>query len=51
MEKASRKHLHYLMPYRKNLLELAAISQQKEVRWHMSQIMKSQLQKRGAPYG
>ena len=37
MEKVSLEHLEYLMPHRQQLFELAAISNQKEVRWHMAQ--------------
>ena len=39
MEKISLEHPEYLLPYKKELMKLAANSEQKEVRWHMAQIL------------
>lgn len=39
MEKASLEHPGYLIPYKQQLFKLAATSKQKEVRWHMAQIL------------
>lgn len=39
MEKITLQRPQYLLPYKKNLIELAEISEQKEVRWHMAQIL------------
>jgi len=39
IEKASLEHPEYLLPYKKQLIELTSISEQKEVRWHMAQIL------------
>ena len=39
MEKASLEHPEYLIPHKQQLFELAATSKQKEVRWHMAQIL------------
>jgi len=39
MEKVSLGSPEYLQPYKQQLLELAAHAVQKEVRWHMAQIL------------
>jgi hypothetical protein len=39
IEKVSLEHPEYLLPYKKHIMELAANSEQKEVRWHMAQIL------------
>jgi len=39
LEKASLKQPEYLLPYKQQIIELAAKSEQKEVRWHMAQIL------------
>jgi len=39
MEKASLEHPQYLLPYKKKLIELATNTKQKEVRWHLAQIL------------
>ena len=39
IEKASLEHPEYLLPYKKQLMELAEDSEQKEVQWHMAQIL------------
>jgi len=39
MEKASIEHPEYLLPFKKQLMEVANNSEQKEVRWHMAQIL------------
>jgi hypothetical protein len=39
MEKASLEHPEFLLPYKKQLMKLAANSEQKEVRWHMAQML------------
>lgn len=39
MEKASRIQPDHLLPFKKQLIKLAEISEQKEVRWHLAQIL------------
>ncbi len=39
IEKISLKHPEYLRPHKKYLIEQAAESRQKEVRWHLAQIL------------
>lgn len=39
MEKISRVHPEFLLPYKKRLMDLAAAATQKEVRWHLAQML------------
>jgi HEAT repeat protein len=39
MEKVSLVHPEYLRPYKAFLMEQAALSDQKEVRWHLAQVL------------
>ena len=39
MEKVTLEHPEYLLPYKRQLMELAANSEQNEVRWHMAQML------------
>jgi hypothetical protein len=39
VEKISAVHPEYLAPYKKRILELAAVAEQQEVRWHLAQLI------------
>lgn len=39
LEKVTAKHPEYLMPYKRELLDIAKAANQKEVQWHMAQML------------